>query len=166
MSFKVWLESSINDLYDSAVEAYPRTEFRQHSVDTVKIVNLSIVPFKGMKTIFFKGLAQNEGREYSTFIVFKEVDYSNGIKIVANDGLVYDLKPLSASKNDVFLRCDCADFRWRFRYYNHLDRSLYGHKGKKYEGGEYPANPKELPGMCKHLLSMAKALRDSGILKD
>jgi hypothetical protein len=165
MSFKVWLESSINDLYDSAVEAYPRTEFRQHSVDTIKIVNLSIVPFKGMKTIFFRGLAQNEDREYNPIMVFKEVDYSKGIKLTASDGTIYELKPLLASENNVLARCNCADFRYRFRYYNYLDHSLYGNKGKKYEGGSYPVNPQELPGMCKHLMAMTRALRDSGILK-
>lgn len=165
MSFKVWLESSINDLYDSAVEAYPNTEFRQHSVDPIKIVDLAIVPFKGMKTIFFKGLAQNEERQYNTIIVFKEVDYSKGIKITATDGLIYELKPLSVSTNDVFVRCGCLDFFNRFNFYNYVDHSLYGKKRKKYEGGEYPANPKEMPGMCKHLMSMARALRDSGILK-
>jgi hypothetical protein len=165
MSFKVWLESSINDLYDSAVDAYPKTKFRQHAVDTIKIVELSIIPFKGMKTIFFKGLAQNEGNEYNTVIVFKEVDYSKGIKITASDGLDYELKPLSVN-NDVFVRCDCPDFSWRFNYYNYLDHSLYGKKRKKYESGEYPANPKESPGLCKHLISMTRALRDSGILKD
>lgn len=166
MSFKIWLESNVNDLYDSAVEAYPKTKYRQHAVDPIKIVELTIIPFKGMKTIYFKGLAQNEDRQYNTVIVFKDVDYSKGIKLTANDGLVYELKPLSSSKNEVFVKCGCEDFYWRFNWYNYLDHSLYGKKRKKYEGGEYPANPKESPGLCKHLISLARALRDSGILKD
>lgn len=57
------------------------------------------------------------------------------------------------------------DFYWRFNYYDHIDHSLYGRKRKKYEGqGLWVANPKEMPGMCKHLMKMAMALRDAGLI--
>ncbi len=166
MDFSRWLnESTINDLYSSAVDAFPRTTLRQHAVDPIRIAQLSIVPYKGMKTIYFKGLAQNEERQYDPVIVFKKVKYDspNSIKIVADDGLTYQLEQLSPAINEVNLRCNCKDFYWRFNYYNFLDHSLHGKKRTKYEGN-YPANPKELPGMCKHLMSLVRALTDSGIM--
>jgi hypothetical protein len=160
-------ESSINDLYNSAVAAFPKTTLRQHAVDPIKIAELSIVPFKGMKTIYFKGLAQNENRAYNPIILFKTVQYDsqspNTIRIVADDGSVYVLDKLSPAANEVAVRCNCADFRWRFNYYDFLDHSLYGRKRAKYEGN-YRINPKEMPGMCKHLMSLTRALTDSGIL--
>lgn len=165
MDFIGWLnESTINDLYSFAVDAYPKTTLRQHAVDPIKITQLSIIPYKGMKTIYFKGLAQNEGRQYNPIILFKNVNYnaSNSIKLIADDGLTYHIRQLSPA-DDVTLRCDCKDFFWRFNYYNFLDHSLYGKKRTKYEGS-YPANPKELPGMCKHLMSLTRALTDSGIM--
>jgi len=160
-------ESTINDLYNSAVAAFPKTTLRQHAVDPIKIAELSIVPFKGMKTIYFKGLAQNENRAYNPIILFKTVQYDsqspNAIRIAADDGSAYILDKLSPATNEVAVRCNCADFRWRFNYYDFLDHSLYGKKRTKYEGN-YRINPKEMPGMCKHLMSLTRALTDSGIL--
>lgn len=168
MEFSNWLnESSLNDLYTSAVAAFPKTTLRQHAVDPIRITQLSIVPFIGMKTIYFKGLAQNEGREYNPIILFKTVRYdsnsADAIRIVADDGSEHVLDKLSPATNEVNVRCNCPDFYWRFNYYDHLDYSLYGKKRAKYEGN-YRINPKEMPGMCKHLMSMTKALTESGIL--
>ena len=164
MDFSTWLnESNLNNLYQSAVDAFPKTTLRQHAIDPVRIVRLSIIPYKGMHTIYFKGLAQNEGREYSPSIYFKEVDFNKSeIKIKADDGLIYNLNKLSP-KNEVFVRCNCGDFYWRFNYYNYLDHSLYGKKRAKYEG-QYRINPKEMPGLCKHLIKLTHMLRDSGIM--
>ena len=166
MDFKIFVESTLNQLYKSAVDAFPNTAFRQHSVDPIKIAQLSIIPYKGMKTIYFKGLAQNEGREYNSTILFKSVKYDtpNSLRIMADDGLVYNIKKLSTGLNEVFLRCNCKDFYWRFHHYDFVDHSLYGKDRKKYEGN-YRINPKEMPGMCKHLMALARALRDSEILE-
>lgn len=166
MQFSKWLnESNLNDLYTSTVSAFPATTLRQHAIDPIKIAGLSVIPFKGMNSVYFKGIAQNENREYRPIILFKEVkfDHSNSIHVVADDGMTYHFKQLSPRENNIIVRCDCKDFHWRFQHYNHLDSSLYGRDRKKYEGN-YPANPKELPGMCKHLIKMSHALRDSGLL--
>ncbi len=168
MNFSGWLnESSLNDLYDSAVDAFPNTAKRQHAVDPIRITQLSIIPFKGVKTLFFKGLAQNEDREYNPIIVFKAVRYHNGpaanaVEVMADDGIPFYVERLSP-KNDVLVRCECGDFYWRFNYYDHLDHSLQGKKRTKYEGA-YRINPKELPGMCKHLIKLTQALKDADIL--
>jgi hypothetical protein len=160
MQFNTWLnESSLNDLYDSAVEAFPNTTKRQHVVDTIKISNLRTTPFLGVKTLFSKALAQNEGREYNPIILFKKVKYykenSNNL-----------LEKLSLDDN-VNIRCQCKDFLWRFHHFDHLDRSLYGSNRKKYQAKNNPgsANPMELPGMCKHLMAFAKSLKESGLIK-
>jgi len=168
MKFKVFLETSLNTLYDSAVDAFPHTTMRQYATDPIVITNLKWIPFIGMKTLFIKGLAQNEGREYNPTIVFKQVEYnpnSDYIQLIATDGKTYPLKQLSLENNDVLVRCNCPDFFWRFNYYDHVDKSLYNRKRKKYESqGGPPANPFEMPGMCKHLMKMTKVLKQSNIL--
>lgn len=158
-------ESSLNDLYASAVEAFPRTQMRQYATHTIRITHLDWTPYLGMKTLFVKGLAQNEGKEYNPILLFKGVKYNLGeVRIAANDGSEFTMAPLSLDKNDVAVRCNCPDFKWRFNYYNHLDKSLYGPKRKKYEGhGGPPANPMELPGMCKHLMKLMHVLQEAGI---
>jgi len=166
-AFKVYVnESTIPELYDSTVKAFPRTTMRQHATQPIVIKNLHWTPFQGMKTLFVKGLAQNEGREYSPIILFKGVNYkAGGVKLAANDGKEYEFAPISLDETDVVVRCSCPDFSWRFNFYNHLDKSLYGRKRTKYEskGLRTPANPLELPGMCKHCIKLVEVLRQSGI---
>jgi hypothetical protein len=169
----VFVESSLKDLYQSAENAFPHTTKRQYATHPVKIRHIQWVPFVGMKTLFVKGSAMNEGREYNPTIVFKKVTYheAQGLSIVtlqANDGKTYYLSPLSLENTDVLVRCNCHDFRWRFSYYNSLEKSLQGPKPKKYEpvpgSNRPPANPTESSGMCKHLMKFAQALRGSTII--
>jgi hypothetical protein len=164
----LFLESSIEDLYASAVRAFPRTTKRQHAVDPVLIEELRWTPFLGVKTLFIKAEARNEDRHYTPMFLFKNVNYDGReVKIVASDGLEYSFDKLSLENTDVLLRCNCPDFMWRFNYYNWEDRSLYGNKRGKYESqGGPPANPLQLPGMCKHLMKAATALRHAGIFTD
>ena len=161
------LESSLVDLYRSAVLAFPNTTKRQHAVHPVEVLKLEWTPFLGMKTLFIKGFIRNEDRHYNTIVLLKGLDYSkDDTKIIANDGLQYSFGPLSMENTNVNLRCNCPDFHWRFNYYDHLDKSLYGRKRAKYEGTTgIKANPLEMPGICKHLMKTAQALDDAGLFK-
>jgi hypothetical protein len=176
MRFKDWMthldESALNDLYQSTVAAFPRTTRRQHATDPVKIVELAWTPFLGVKTLFIKVTEESVSSVYQPMVLFKQVRYhpekdSQGlVEIVASDGRHYVLERLSYADNDVLLRCDCADFRWRFNYYDYLDSSLYGSKRRKYESqGGPPANPKEMPGMCKHLIKLVQSLDHAGLME-
>ena len=178
MRFHNWLvlqESNLQDLYTSTVQAFPRTTKRQHATDLVRIIELNWTPFLGVKTLFIKGIAHSEesGKEYSPMVLFKGVNYHNAkdnqnwIEIVANDGRHYVFERLS-NDNDVLVRCDCNDFKWRFNYTDHIDTSLYGRVRKKYEANVNPgsANPLEMPGMCKHLIKLVQSLDHAGILED
>lgn len=173
MNFKLW-ESSLVDLHQSAVDAFPQTGLRQHATQPIKITNLRWTPYKGMKTLFIRGLAQNEGREYSPIILFKKVQYKESldegvVSITANDGKTYNFDKLSLEDTEVVLRCNCPDFRWRFRHYNKLDKSLYGRDGVPYQRvteHRPPANPMEMPGMCKHCMKLVTALKSAGIFED
>ena len=171
MEFSKWLnESTVNDLYNSAVDAFPKTTLRQHAIDPIRITQLSIVPFKGMKTLYFKGLAQNEQRQYNPVILFKGVEYQsaklpNTIQITADDGLVYNLNKLTTT-NEVAVRCDCLDFYYRWNFTDWQDKSLYGRKRAKYEslGVGPPVNPTNSKGICKHLIKLIYAIKDSELL--
>lgn len=159
-------EASLSDLYDSAVRAFPRTTKRQHAVDPVIVEELRWTPFLGMKTLFIKAEVRNESRHYSPVILFKNVNYGgNGVRITASDEREYQFNKLSLEGTDVLVRCNCPDFKWRFNYYDHREGVLYGPKRSPYEShGGPPANPLELPGLCKHLMKVAIALRDAGAI--
>ena len=173
MDFKLW-ESSLVDLYQSAEVAFPQTGLRQHATQPIKITNLKWTPYKGMKTLFIQGLAQNETREYSPIILLKKVKYRDeleegGVSITASDGQVYNFDKLSLENTDVVVRCGCKDFNFRFKHYNKLDKSLYGIDGKPYQKvteHRPPANPLEMPGMCKHIIKTVEVLKSSGIFEE
>lgn len=165
------IESSSNELYQSAVAAFPNTTKRQYATHPVKVTELVWTPFRGMNTLFVRAQVQNESKSYRPMILFKGVQYqeklSRGIiELHTNEGEQVFLERLSHENTDVLLRCDCKDFYWRFNYYNHLDKSLYGRKRAKYEAKFNPgsANPTESSGMCKHLMKMLKVLEESGII--
>lgn len=163
----LFAETSLEELYQSAVEAFPKTTLRQHATQPIVITNLRWTPFLGVNTLFIKALAQNEGREYNPLILFKNVNYDvNEVNITASNGKEYSFGKLSLENTNVVLRCNCKDFYWRFNYYDHVDKSLYGRKRAKYESqGGKPANPLEMPGMCKHLMKTTHVLREAGLFE-
>ena len=162
-------ESSLIDLYQSAVDAFPNTTRRQHATNTIKFTQIRWTPFLGVRTLYVRGLAQNEGKEYQSIIVFKNVHYhvndtGNLVTLTTESG-EYLLEPISLENADVLVRCQCADFHWRMKHFNAVDRSLQGPDRKKYEALFNPgsANPEEMEGLCKHLMKMMKVLKESGI---
>jgi hypothetical protein len=166
--FRLWLESSINHLYQSAVDAFPHTTMRQHVVHTINIGEIRLTPFLGMKTLLVRSAAFNEenGHHYNPIILFKRANFNpqnNAVQFLAADNeQPYQVQKLSLNGTHVLLRCECKDFFWRFNYYDWIDKSLWGPKRKPYEAKLRPgtANPMEMPGMCKHLMALAKGLRE------
>jgi len=165
-------ESNYKQLYSSSDKAFPRTQKRQHVVHEISIENLNYTPFVGVKTLFVKFNVINEENknQYKPMILFKNVNYAekmqeNFKQIFDITGKKYFIERLSLNK-DVVLRCNCPDFRWRFAYYDHLDKSLYGNKPPKYEskGILPPVNPKKMPGICKHLMASFMHMVDNNIL--
>lgn len=163
-------ESSLTQLYHSAVAAFPNTMRRQHSTNTIKVVHLDWIPFVGMKTLFVKGRVENEGRNYDTILLFKKVNYDihehseRTVHLHASDGGQYKFERLDEEKTEVVVRCNCPDFKWRWSYWNHVEGSLYGRKPKPYKGkGGPPANPLQMEGCCKHIMKTVKALSVAGI---
>lgn len=173
MLFNQFVETSFGDLYQNIQDAFPKTTLRQYATDPIKVVKLSILPFLGLNTLFIKGLVQNthENTEYEPMILAKRVKYvdvksKDTIEIVDNNGKRHLLEQLSLENTDILVRCQCKDFLYRFHHYNYSDHSLYGRDRKPYHGaGLWKANPKELPGVCKHIIKLSSALEHAKIIK-
>jgi hypothetical protein len=172
VNFKTFCKSSYQELFDFSVKAFPKTKLRQHVIDAIKISEIKFIPYLGMKTLYIKCLATNEERQYHPMILFKGVNYrdrksSSVIPLKVNEAETRYVEIFDRSETQVLVRCDCKDFRWRFSYTDWNDRSLYGNKHKKYEanGRGNPANPKELPGTCKHIMKMMNELQQVGLVK-
>jgi hypothetical protein len=168
----LWVETSLSELYLNTVKAFPNTIKRQYSIDEVKIEHIDWVPFRGMGTLFVKGLARREGSKNECVILFKGVKYSKSaqkgfVEITASNGERVFLERLSVESTDVAVRCTCKDFYWRMVHFNKIDGSLYGRDRKKYEALYNPgsSNPMEMAGICKHLIKMSKALSEARLLR-
>lgn len=167
----IWLEATLNDLYNQSVDGFPTTKRRQFSTDTIKIDHLEWVPFLGMNTLFVKGTVNNEGRKNEAIMVFEDVKYHEKegkgvVSLVASNGKTVYLEPLSSASNDVKVRCSCKDFYWRFLHFNKEEKALFGRDRAPYDPvtDRAPANPTETAGLCKHLMKLAKILKEAHIL--
>jgi len=167
----IFLEVSLQKLYNNSVLAFPSTTKRQYSTDTVVVEHLDWIPFIGVKTLFIKGTIKNEGRKHDAIILFKGVKYAlkqekKTIPIMASTGKKIFIEQISIEKDDVLVRCSCKDFYWRFLHFNKQDKALYGKDRKKYEAIFRPgsSNPEKISGICKHLIKMTKTLHESNIL--
>ena len=164
-------ESTLRQLYQSAVDAFPNTTKRQHATHPIVITHLTWLPYLGVKTLFVKGLAQSEGKEYNPLVLFKGVNYHKekrptSVELMDNSQKTYFLEQLSFERNDALVRCNCPDFHWRFQHYDKLDKSLYGKDRKKYvaiTGRE--ANPMKMEGMCKHIMKLMEVLGQSTVIQ-
>ena len=169
---KIIVETSIKNLYKSTVGAFPNTSKRQNATDSIVIEQLQWIPFKGVKTLFIKGLARSESKKYECIMLFKNINYKESegkkiIKIKTSSGFDQFVEQVDPDKNDVLVRCNCSDFYWRGNYANHLDKSLFGRKRAKYESkGFPPANPSASPMICKHLIKLTKVLKEANFLLD
>lgn len=170
MEFQQWLnESTLNELVQSAIDAFPNTTKRQHVVNEVEIQNLALTPYLGVRTLFVRATAINEDRQYRPMILFRNVNYrpqgEGRLVQIERHGRQYFLEQLLADEHDVLTRCNCPDFYWRFHHYNSLDHSLYGRNRNPYDGQPPPANPQEMPGMCKHLMALKQNLEETGLVQ-
>jgi hypothetical protein len=163
-------EMSIDRLYDSTIRAFPNTQKRQHATDPLKISSIHWTPFEKLKTLYVSCVVESEKNVYDTVLLFKDVNYqvnphsSKVVPLLASDGNLHQFGKISRENTDVLVRCNCADFRWRWNHVNHLHGNLWGRKAPAYENkGGPPANPKQLSGMCKHLIKSIYALSEAGV---
>jgi hypothetical protein len=109
------------------------------------------------------------GGDYRVFIFIPQVNVrplkTSGRSVMLAKGRY--MKPVEEGKTKVKVRCDCSDFRWRFAYYNAKHGALYGVAPPPYvkKSDRPPVNPRELPGMCKHLMAAFNKMRSDGYIQ-
>lgn len=169
-------ESNLTDLERETIRGFPTTTKRQHSTDTVQASTMEITPFTKTGELLVKSVMKNNdgGKTYDAAIMFNDVNFEDSdtpsnITFKATDGDDYHMTKLHARGNEVKVKCDCMDFYYRFAIHNFSDGSLYGKKPPPYRrktDTRPPANPNNVPGLCKHLMKLAQALHQSNMLVD
>lgn len=143
------------------------------------VKNLKTVAMIGVKTIMFKAESTgSNGDIYNLSIQFKGVDYSDkpekdrvAVTIVDKEELngkaVHFYAKPSASKSPCAVVCSCQDFRFRWEKQLFDASALIGNweRYTPVPGSTAPSvNPNNALGVCKHLYSMAEALKNSGLI--
>lgn len=165
LTYKQWLEeATILDISNGTEEF----RFNVKEYPQAKFVNINkVVPYVGTKSILFSGEIPSFTRRkagYNQTMMFKNVNFSDEPvdspkwRLVPDrDDLWYE-KP-TLSKNDVALRCGCADDVYRFHYARKQQKALFGNIiSYTKKTNRPPINPDNILGMCKHLKNFVSAL--------
>lgn len=183
-------EASVQDLWGSAVKAFPKTQRRQKVIDRVKTETVQWQPFPKLKIILaaakILGEKYSDGRRpsqrrYRTHIMFRNTKFhespvKGSLKVTNRSktptmprGEIYFEKP--TFNQSVRVRCNCPDFQYRFNWEcdSQSPSALLGPKAPPYtpkDPANYrgPANPSGLPGICKHIMNTGIALYKSGAI--
>lgn len=129
------------------------------NADTVSVQSLTITRSKGVRTILFSAQTKDtdspSGRTAQMQFVIPKEEVEN----------IEDYKP-SISKDRVLVRTSSPWYRFAFQYNNQRLKAQFGKiKPFTVSGKGRPVNPKNQPGLDKHLIALLRALKDEGLVR-
>ena len=156
---------------------------------TAGVALLNVRPSIGVKTLTFSGSMRSmstAGIAYHMLVVFQGIPFSEqpqpdwiDVQAILDNGEVKTYYcPPATLDTKVAVRCTCPDFAFRFWYpltkYNavalpqrpaQIGKWIRQVKAGKIKRKGKPQNPRNIPGVCKHLMSFFVVLRDQGFIK-
>ncbi len=183
-------ETTYAGLERNVMNFTPKTKKRQFAVAPLQVEGVEFSPIPNAGNLLVEGVVKNYQSEtdskfqsgkikvYNPKILFNEVEFHqpeneeevanpNTLTIEGKNGREFTISPIMLAKNNVKVHCNCLDHFWRFSFYNHRNQSLLGYDVATYnkKTNRPPVNPRQVPGMCKHLLKLAIELKNNGIVK-
>ena len=168
------VENSLNVLYNNTVQSFDTD--RRASAGRVQVVDKVFLASPNQGIVMVKAKTRSNAKQYETQISFEGIEYqgneddegdNNTTSFQTPDGQDWTIVPAGFNTSEVRVSCSCLDFYYRFAVYNSKDGSLLGNPPAPYvrktDGGE-PRNPKEVPGLCKHLMALSDDLRQERIV--
>jgi len=135
----------------------------------VQIISKTFIPYPNDGLVEVKAKSRSSAKVYDTQMMFSSVEYGEGgeTQFQSSDGQAYRIVPIGYGSGDVKVNCGCLDFYYRFAAWNHSNGSLHGNPPKPYikKTDSEPLNPKQIPGLCKHLMALAGELRRDRFLR-
>lgn len=159
--------STHDELFTNIETAFPDTKKRQHATNPIRITNLRLIPYIGLNMLDVRATALSDGNQYPVHIQFLNVSFEGDAVFTTTDGSEQSIAPIVLSEKHLKVRCTCLDFYFRFSAYNAQDNSLVGRPFKPYvrkTDTHPPANPLQLPGVCKHVIKTILTLESMGII--
>jgi hypothetical protein len=159
---KVLLEISYDKLIGNTDGNF---DGRSDRASDVRLTNTVFIPHFNDNMLEIKAESQTKNGKYTSRVIFQNVifkdDEEQGTsKIITPDGSEYYFKSINRRRGDVKVSCSCLDFYWRFASFNHRDNALASDPPKPYvkKTDRPPVNPKQLSGVCKHLIRLVDEL--------
>ena len=167
-------EASYAELENRTLSYTPRTTKRQYAVDSQRIVKMELVVARESSNLQVNGVVQSDsGKQHQPQMIFDGViyedgDQNNNISFTSSTGDIHHIIPINLQQAKIKVRCTCLDFYYRFAVTNQHHQALLGDGPPPYRKSQTaprgPANPTNAPGMCKHLLKLAIALKEARIV--
>jgi hypothetical protein len=173
ITFKEFLAeiSTIPQLDMKARQAFPHTKKRHNDVGSViPQPDMTMTPNvpKNELTIDSRTRSSNTGDMHIQRVILYKVNFvqpGQGTQLPNSEAAI---EPVQLNSETSRVACDCMDFRFRFANNNAKDNSLAGNPPPAYHrvpgSNRPPANPSNLPGMCKHLMAVVQNLKRQKIV--
>lgn len=161
----ILLEVSVRELIDNVISVR-----KDVSLHNMRVFDVNILPMKGVRTLLVTAMvtSQTGVGSYKVSFQFKNVQFAdkkdrNTLHVRAK-GYDFYFYPVTGD-HDVNVRCSCPDFRYRWGYYDQVNKALLGPRYPPPRSKTRPANPWKIPGVCKHIMKVAEFLVVNRIMK-
>jgi len=166
------VEAPYVELEQKTMQFTPSTTKRQYAMDTIRVTSMELIPAEESQTLSVRSTVNSDGTNYTTTIQFDGVEFHEddqaaNVSFKAVGGGESHISPIMLQRSNCKVSCDCLDFYWRFATQNAKVDSLDGKAPPPYHKrtSRPPANIKNTPGVCKHLMKTVVALRDAHLVR-
>lgn len=149
-----------NELLKNTERVTPNYRLTQ----AIKVSDLDIDYSINTKVISFHGMIHTTHGHYGVIAEFHGIDVTEGL---TEDEILNGFLPKpSLADHDIKVYCNCPNYRFRFdipnRKHNAGTGQPFGTYHKKTD--RKPNNPRELPGVCYHLIEFLDYLHSQGFI--
>lgn len=161
-------EDNYNKLFRNTVDNFESP--RDRNSKRVQTTTTSFVPSE--EGLLVKAKSRTDGKSYDTVIYLSGIEMANeetpnAISIKSVDGSDFNIIPFKLMNTQLEVNCGCLDFYYRFAVWNDKHKSLYGDPPPPYrkKTNRKPVNPKQIAGLCKHIIALFDEIKIDGIIK-
>ncbi len=166
-------DQTIPQLHQHIRQGFPHTKKRQHATHEVSITKLRYVPVLDNNVLKIDGATRSSNGNNHTQameirgVTFQSANSGNVVQVSDVNGNSHFVTPAPLNTSTVGVFCDCEDYQMRFAIFNIQQNCHIGPPPEPYirkTTTRPPANPNNVPGMCKHLITIANDLQAKRIL--
>ncbi len=167
-------DATLQHLRNEIERGFPDTKKRQHATNEVTVTKLQYIPRIEADILQINSsTSSTSGNVYKQLIQANGVNFQpdnsgNTVSVKDSNGTSHSITPVKLNVNNVGVFCECEDYQKRFAEINVSNNCHIGPQPAKYvrkTTTRPPANPLNVPGMCKHLIAVTDRLKQLKILQ-